>query len=95
MAMLPSVMVYSSNKFQWHKDTVVFSAEASELGNRFFSRLYDDAIDEGFMMISERTGKRKLFSLTEIHKDVEGDIQYWEFTEVDPPFKLKVIVYND
>lgn len=77
----------------------VFLAEISSLGDFRLGRVFDDACDAGFTLISERTGEAKVFSGPETTRDAEGDILFDEFTEVldarGTPGTLKVRIFND
>lgn len=91
-----------SKVFSYHSDTNTFVAEASDCnGFDLFQQIYDDACDQGFTMVSHKTGQRCTFSLSDVKKDMDGDVQYWEFTPVLDPktaprlLAMKVLVYND
>lgn len=83
-----------STNFTFSKNT--FIAEASRLGKSFVTgRVYDDACDEGFTIISERTGNPTVFALHNVEMN-EGDIMAWEFKCVTPGLKnLKAVIFND
>ena len=88
----------SSGLFMWHSEDASFSTEASELPWAFeLGRVYDDSCDEGFTMISDRTGKEVVFCMEETIKDCEGNILAWEFKSVSPGFKdkFKATIFND
>lgn len=73
----------NSADFTWNKETRTFVAEASDLDHAGPSRVYDDACDEGFFMVSEVTGNKVLMILSEVEKDREGDIMGWRFQAYD------------
>lgn len=56
---------YRSAQFTYNRETKTFVAEMSDLdqgGRREpFSRVYDDACDEGLTLISDRTGEEVVF----------------------------------
>ena len=84
----------SSSKFYFKSG--VFSAEASELRDLKLSRVYDDACDMGFTIISEKTGKGVVFAQTEDTVDREGDLLSINFVSVTPGLThLKVVIFND
>lgn len=85
----------NSSLFTFSKNT--FIAEASELGRSFkLGRIYDDACDEGFTIISERTGKPAVFALYNHEEDGEGDLVSWIFKCVTPGLtQLKAVIFND
>ena len=78
---------------------VTFISDLGPLQNNIFSQIFDDACDSGFYMVSERTGEKKLFTLSEEVKDSDNDIIVWIFTHWDvnvPSEKqMKVHVLND
>lgn len=85
----------SSSKFSFKN--AVFSAEASDFGRSFdLGRVYDDAYDEGFTIVSERTGKPAVFALYNHDEDLEGDVTAWIFKCVTPGLThLKAVIFND
>jgi hypothetical protein len=56
--------------------------------------VYDDAIDEGFTIVSKRTGKEVVFRKERLVKDAEGDIQSWVFSSVTI-LGFKTMIFND
>jgi hypothetical protein len=85
--------IHSSN-FLFSKDT--FIAEASDLQNKFaLGRVYDDACDEGFTIISAKTGKEAVFALAMVKSD-GIDLLSWNFVCVTPSLEhLKAVIFND
>lgn len=68
--------IISSDRFTFKNR--VFVCEASDLGPNFtFVRIYDDAADAGFTMVSARTGKYANFYLVNTFRDGEGDVTHW------------------
>jgi len=53
--------------------------EASDIGFRRLERLYDDACDEGVVLLSPRTGNEVRWYLTQTVTDGEGDVLEWVF----------------
>jgi hypothetical protein len=92
---------FPSTMFMWHNKDRVLSADVSELtcGNGFrnpFTRIYNDACDEGFAIRSNYTNTLVVFAVS--HVEVrEGDILWWDLK----PVKLgdnklvTVRVFND
>ena len=93
MMLAPSPV--SSNKFFFNKSSGTFIAEASDLQGFRLGRVYDDACDEGFSIVSEKTGKSAVFALAdEIFRN--EDIGGWNFVCVTPGLKqLKAVIFND
>ena len=74
-----------------------FVAEASDLGPDFrLGRVFDDACDEGFTLVSHRTGKDVVFAHHEDKVDLDGDLAVSIFKGVTPGFTdLEVHILND
>jgi hypothetical protein len=85
----------SSSRFSFSGNT--FSAEASDFGRAFkLDRVYDDACDEGFSIVSAKTGNIAVFALYNHEKDAEGDLVKWIFKCVTPGLThLKAVIFND
>lgn len=85
----------SSSKFSFKGNT--FSAEASDFGRKFgLGLVYNDACDEGFSIVSVKTGKIAVFALNDHEEDSEGDLISWIFKCVTPGLThLKAVIYND
>ena len=65
-------------------DRNVLVAEASDLGPDFkLGRVYDDACDVGFTVVSARTGLEAVFTGGVEHRDSEGEL-LWEEFEITP-----------
>ena len=95
----------SSRHFDFNGATNEFVAEISMLehgGVRVLDRLYADAADTGFVMVSVKTGKEVEFVLKETARDADHDVRYWEFQPThqaqfyNPELRgVRVIVLND
>ena len=91
----------SSKQFTYTKSEKTFSIEASDAnGFPFKSRLYDDAADEGFVLVSHKTGRSQPFYFDRvIYSDSGEDIAGFEFLPAYPVSEgakgTKVIVWND
>lgn len=85
----------SSNKFSFRGNT--FTADASDLGPAFaLGRIWDDACDEGFSIVSEKTQRVAVFALYDHDEDAEGDVCGWWFKCVTPGLThLKAVIWND
>lgn len=97
MLLTPSKV--SSSLFSFKDDK--FVAEVSELGKTLnfrsfqFGRVFDDACDIGFTIVSEKTGKHAVFAMTNRLYDTE-ELQAWEFVCVTPGLQyLKATIFND
>lgn len=67
----------STNRFTYDKYTKEFVAEISELGGDVFGRVYPDACDLGFTLVSHVTGKETDWVVQELTRDPDGDILFW------------------
>lgn len=85
----------SSSRFSFSGNT--FSAEASDFGRVLkLERVYDDAYDEGFSIISSKTGNVAVFALRDHEEDAEGDLVKWIFKCITPGLThLKAVIFND
>lgn len=79
----------SSKQFTW-RGTYAIGDISDTHG---FGRVYDDAVDEGLTVVSERTGRQVTFVVTEERRDAEGDIQLWELRSVCRNFTMTL--FND
>ena len=89
----------STSQFDYHKKANLFSQDASSLrGTRFLGRLYDDAADTGFVLVSHKSGRAVPFYLVDEVENSYGDVEHWEFA---PAISLplhqdcNVVIYND
>jgi hypothetical protein len=83
-----------SSQFTFSKNT--FISELSDLGPAVrFERVYDDACDIGFTIISEKTGMPAVFAFNGNRTDGEGDLIALDFICVTPGLKyLKAVLFN-
>ena len=94
-----------SRCFDYISASKTFMAEISELshgGVDPLGQLYNDACDQGFVMISDKTGSEVEFYLHNIQRDAEGDIIAWDFRPSTNAIRhnsnlqnVKVIILND
>lgn len=94
-------MTVSSKLFGINKEAKQFTAEASDISRHFY-RVYPDAADAGFEMVSDKTGNTSVWVANRDKYDAEGDLVFTEF--VPTPATLRKIpalrgwialVYND
>ena len=92
MILQPSPL--SSKQFSFRRNQ--FTAMISDFGRLFsLGQVYDDACDEGFTIISERTGKSAVFTL---YQEIRHNEEFcgWEFHCVTPGLThLKAVIFND
>lgn len=62
----------STERFTWADG--MFVTEASSLGDFRLGRVYDDACDVGFTLVSHRTGRKVVVSHVRDIRDGEGDL---------------------
>jgi hypothetical protein len=91
----------SSKLFDWSAKDKQFTVEASTLGKNAIGQVYDDACDEGFTMVSARTGKTATFYLVSRER-YQGEVTGWtlkptgETLRKQPQLKgVTVRVFND
>lgn len=101
---LSNITTHNGRQFSWLKNldgTHKGFAEASSLeGNDgiFYTKIWGDSFDRGFIIKSHRTGEVKLFlldSVTEKPGENQGvsDVESWHFKTEDG--KIEVVVFND
>jgi len=105
MALLPqsSLPHYNTNVFHYDKEHNEFTQEASSLPNLplspIFGRVYDDACDQGLVLVSQRTGMAVTFVVTKTLTQSYGDeteVQGWELKPVEKPWAgMKMVIFND
>lgn len=91
---------HSTKQFSYNKETRTFVTEGSTIqhGNRFMGQLYDDACDEGFTLVSHKTGAEVMYYYVDTVRDAEGEIIKWTFNEAvvrGLNYYTRVDVYND
>jgi hypothetical protein len=93
MAINPNLPVHDGSKFTWHNGHG--SIERSDFnGRQLMSRVYDDACDEGFYIVSHKTGKKVLFTYNESTQPfVDDGPNIMVFT--NPEMTISVYVFND
>lgn len=84
MSLMKNLPSHNTNQFSWDSKTRVFTVEASTLSggsnNRtIFSPVYDDAIDNGFVLVSQRTGVRKTCVMYKVDTSSDCEIAGWWF----------------
>lgn len=95
MLLNPGPYVHVSQLF-WHPETRTFCADISDIGGRF-GRVWDDACDEGFTLVSRYSGKDQIVFAVDHTEVREGDVMYWDLkpakTGLTVPFNVRI--YND
>jgi hypothetical protein len=92
-----------TDRFTWAAEDRLFVTEASDLADADFGPVYDDAIDIGFTLVSEQTGREAV--MVEHHReyDNEHDLLYTDFIPAEQlalvmrgaPPRFVVRVFND
>lgn len=84
----------STKEFSYSART--FTNELSSMHDFIISRIYPDAADVGFVLVSAKTGAECTYVLSEEVKDATGDLLYYEFSPIDSiGVGTKVILFND
>lgn len=94
---LSGVPTHDGMKFTW--DCGQGATFASDLGLRpHMSRVWDDACDEGFWMVSHRSGERRLFVLTKAECNADNEVVAWHFQALKSDCNgrpIRVVIFND
>ena len=90
---LPNVPVHQGGQFSWEGN--VGYADASDIGGRWYSRVYSDAADLGFKVKSGKTGRVLTFFYVREARDdnplqSDGDLLFTEFKTSDGKFTIRV-----
>jgi hypothetical protein len=80
----------SSDRFSWKDGHGL--ADASEIGAESIGLIWNDKIDVGFYIRSEKTGKEKIFYLKSVQRDEDGTILIWNY--IDDFGCIKVTIFN-
>lgn len=103
MTTLHPMPIHSTKEFDWDKKTSTFTAEASELrwpiGWPTLGQVYDDACDEGFTLVSAKTGKEVPVAIEKVDEDNDfsggwSKIAFVPANRADRD-KFRVVVFND
>ena len=76
----------------------LFLADASDFGPNGLpvGRVYDDAIDLGFTLVSSKTGREVVLVHAETVRNADGDVLYDAFVPAEPGSpNVAVHVFND
>lgn len=73
----------STRPFMYSPSDNTFVACASDLRGFRLGRIYDDACDVGFTLISQRTGREIVFALAHEERDRDGDLRWEDFRPVN------------
>ena len=85
----------STNMFHYDPEDKVFSQEVSSLRGFKTGPIYDDACDEGFTLVSHKTGKEEVVCLSEIDRNEDNEVCGWWFEPVNTRLNFKVLIIND
>lgn len=94
MALLKSTPV-STDRFTWLPGERLFVAEASDLPE--MSRVFDDACDVGYCLVSAKTQKCMVVAVDDEIRDSENELVCWVLRPVARAKRnlFAVRVYND
>lgn len=103
MFILSANNTVGSSVFTYNKAGKQLVCEASDLKEVLISRVYDDAIDIGFIIESDYTGLKMAVSCQDTVYNAEGEITAWAFRPIQidqPGFAdtnriYEVIILND
>jgi len=100
MAKMKFIPELNTKQFTYNPATKTFVCEASDLCGFEPRRIYDDACDIGFYLVSEKTGTKVLFCENELTYDNDGDLISFNFSShcyENPSYAmhLNVVIFND
>lgn len=79
----------------WKADNSFTTFASGLRGFNFTGRIFNDSVDEGFVMKSGKTGREVIFNLKKIERDADDDIMFWSFTGVHGSKTFTVKIFND
>jgi hypothetical protein len=82
----------NSGKFSYKNKC--FSAFDSDLPRNLVKQVWNDACDEGFAIVSEKTGKEVIVTFCKIYKNKDGDVTHWEFKPYRNNTFDRVVIFN-
>lgn len=95
---------YSTKLFDYHKESKTFLVDCSTLihatSQPLFGRIYNDAADEGLILISHTTGAPLVFYVDEIVRNSDDDIAMWklkmcpETQRANPSLEVYITIFN-
>lgn len=96
-------MPYLSSKlFDYDHETNTFSAWVSELGPQPFGPIFNDAIDDGCSIVSDKTGSIADFYISHKEIDDEHELIAWHLAPTRDTIRsfpllkdTKVVIFND
>ena len=92
---------YSTRMFSYDKENRTFVTEISTIRRNgpAMGKLYDDAADEGFTLVSHKTGAEVMYYYVDAAVNDEGEVTEWIFKEAEVRGKenhnTQVTVFND
>ena len=85
---------YSTKAFDFISELNEFCAEISSLRSGL-GRVYDDACDEGLVLVSHVTNQERVFAVDEIETDREDEVVGWRLKCVSHNENFTVFILND
>ena len=92
----------STKFFPWYENTRTFLSEASDLPKGFNpqSQIWNDSADLGFVLVSEKSDHKLLFTFVGNDYDSDGDVDGWLFKATQQLNKLldtdvDLLIIND
>jgi len=100
-----NLVEFSSRQFTYHPRDKTLTAEASDLDNRHLQKLYDDAMDVGFTVKSEKTGHVVVYVMSSpfyYGKGSDRELGGWNYEPSSESIRkypecdgTKAIIFND
>ncbi len=101
MTKMQNIPKLPTSKFTYIKENRTFVTEASDIHGFDPRRIYDDACDIGFYMVSDKTGKKILFVEEGPDYNDDNELICWNFSahcineNPENLHDLVVRIYND
>lgn len=90
--------VVSAERFTWSRKNKTATAFISDFGRdvRVWGKLFSDACDEGFQIISPKSNKSVAFYLHDTEEN-DGEIKCWNFYSIynRDMAGWRVVIFND
>ena len=91
--MTDSACTINSKFFTYNKKDNQFVAERSDLGPLRYRTFGPNNI--GFILESQKTGRKLTVVEAKRQRDNEGELQYTEYKPIDKDYDFTVIIFND
>lgn len=102
----PLLLTYDTEFFHFHKPSLTYYADASDLDGLKFMPVYQDACDVGIALFSPATQRVVEFYISNYHRNADGDVTHWTLKPTPEAVRrlheecprlesVSVVIYND